>query len=638
MRIIGINVYKDTDKKLRRCLSASWYPFVDSNLKFHNDYLWPQINQNVAAADFFRVKEIKFSINISAIVGKNGTGKTTLVELLLAIINNVGLKLSNLGWGKKMPALENGYVYDIYADMFYELEGRMYCIKIQNTDIRIICKEDGTIISLNDNYNLKIKDFLSNDFFYTISINYGLYAFNSENQRGQRDKAYNQRRDLWFDNYFHKVDGYTIPMTLVPDRNRGVIDINRQEELSRERLAKIALWLRICHQKQLIPEYVPNSIIWFYKQWNFEETESLVQHMFYDDQPTAEDNKIGTELFSRFRRLWTHKLDSGNRISDDQVFSSAINYLAYTTVKICINYHKYGNLLFGNDGDRILYDNLKEIVEKLSSEPSYIAATIHSTISYIQSNVYSHKKNTMYFSEIIEKLNGDIDFYDVVKILPPPIFYYDVEYYKNDVNNTLTIDKLSSGEKQMLFLVSSAIEHLTNLSSIPLDDTNMVPYKNVNLVFDEAELYFHPEYQRTFITRLVSILSSGIVNTDRIKSINILMVTHSPYLLSDIPSGNVLFLGDNKDARDSRTFAANIYDLLKGGFFMDSGIGAFAAKKIKKIFEVYQDKNERNRKNQFIKHREEFVYLSSIIGDSYLRNTIENLVEEMDSQYWDNEI
>ncbi|MCQ6957085.1 hypothetical protein [Mucilaginibacter aquariorum] len=71
--------------------------------------------------------------------------------------------------------------------------------------------------------------------------------------------------------------------------------------------------------------------------------------------------------------------------------------------------------------------------------------------------------------------------------------------------------------------------------------------------------------------------------------ISMIFVTHSPFILSDIPDQQVMFLKvDNGKAaqviRDRKTFGANIHNLLSDGFFMEDGFcGAFAIDKINEI-------------------------------------------------------
>lgn len=78
-----------------------------------------------------------------------------------------------------------------------------------------------------------------------------------------------------------------------------------------------------------------------------------------------------------------------------------------------------------------------------------------------------------------------------------------------------------------------------------------------------------------------------------IKSLNICFVTHSPFVLSDIPARNILAL--KKDTRDTEkislsTFGANIHEMLKNSFFLKNGsIGDYAFWVITQIIESLQN-------------------------------------------------
>lgn len=635
MIIIGIRILPETPKALRKCLKPGWYPFVESKLIHLDGEIWPDYTEIMGTDKFFRIDDSdKLKINISAIVGKNGTGKSTIVELLLTIINNVSARLldiSNQDFIYKSP---NSYVNDIYADVFYMLEDRLYRIKIRHTELSVFNRWNGKEERLSEGSIRKsgIKDFLAK-FFYTISINYGLHSFNSDNARNHVEKWNKIHRDLWYDHYFHRVDGYSIPLTLVPDRNKGVIDINKEEDLARKRLAKIALWLKIKGSQPLLAGYEPQRLVWSIKEWHDRETFLLIQRILLPANPTKSQINKAKKLYSDFKSCWKVKLNNKIDLISKTIFRSTLNYLTYKTIKICVNYPIYGVQLFESDKSEYNHDKLEDILTTVIADQSHIATKIRSTISFLTSNLYTSKRQSATISEILDNLPDQKNLEEIEMVLPPPFFSYDIEYSKNGEEGLVTIDDLSSGEKQMVFTLSAAIEHLANLSSIPTKDPNRVVYHHVNLIFDEAELYFHPEYQRSFILNLISILSSGFIDKRRIRSVNILMVTHSPYLLSDIPEQNILFLDENGSHRKEPTFAANIYDLLKEGFFMNSGIGAFATMKINRILQTFQNPNLIRRKLEYLTRREDYRFTASIIGDPYLKETVEHVLTDMESQY-----
>lgn len=158
--------------------------------------------------------------------------------------------------------------------------------------------------------------------------------------------------------------------------------------------------------------------------------------------------------------------------------------------------------------------------------------------------------------------------------------YFDIAYAQD--LNTDTV--LSSGEQGLLDLVSRLYYTITkdcakfcNLSAPAL------------LILDEAEHSFHPDWQRRYLNLLFTIIQR--LNTERTFKFQILITTHSPLLLSDIPIDCITFLyrGDDRVSRTihpnfHETFAANVFDMYRHSFFLDKGmIGAFAANKLSEL-------------------------------------------------------
>ena len=65
------------------------------------------------------------------------------------------------------------------------------------------------------------------------------------------------------------------------------------------------------------------------------------------------------------------------------------------------------------------------------------------------------------------------------------------------------------------------------------------------LILDEIELYYHPELQQQFLSKLLFYIKD--MELSNITDINMCLLTHSPYILSDIPSNNILKLEDGND-------------------------------------------------------------------------------------------
>ena len=75
----------------------------------------------------------------------------------------------------------------------------------------------------------------------------------------------------------------------------------------------------------------------------------------------------------------------------------------------------------------------------------------------------------------------------------------------------------------------------------------------------------------------------------------LVMATHSPIMLSDIPREHVLYLrnieGETQvEQREVRTFGSNIHTLFRDAFFLNKGtMGSFAERKINEVAHELQD-------------------------------------------------
>lgn len=161
----------------------------------------------------------------------------------------------------------------------------------------------------------------------------------------------------------------------------------------------------------------------------------------------------------------------------------------------------------------------------------------------------------------------------------------------------IPFETLSSGEKQQLYSTGSLCYHLDNINSAHLDKSNStrILYNNVNIILEEIELYYHLELQQQLVKFLIDRIQR--LNLEHLRGINIMIVTHSPYVLSDIPKENVLALKkDGSIVTNLLTFGANIHEMLKDSFFLENGSqGYFAQWEIGHIlacFEVYKSSDE----------------------------------------------
>lgn len=194
---------------------------------------------------------------------------------------------------------------------------------------------------------------------------------------------------------------------------------------------------------------------------------------------------------------------------------------------------------------------------------------------------------------------------------PVPCFRTDMWFLLDD-GSKLPISKFSSGEKQMVNFICTIIYHIWNIESNCREPNGKVAYHYVNLMIDEIELFFHPRYQTKLLKFLIDALNKPSLSG--IKGINIILGTHSPYLLSDVPENNILRLerGEIKP-KTAESFGANFYNILRDKFFMDQYMGDIAANYIRQMIREVSDVKDLNEERY-----KELVARISLIGDPYL--------------------
>ena len=326
------------------------------------------------------------------------------------------------------------------------------------------------------------------------------------------------------------------------------------------------------------------------------------------------------------------------------------HYAIYKTISIMETYENFGFPLEVYNRRSILYESqlkkedneilqsLLKIQEDISNEDkkSHVTLKLRQALNYIERNVGKENENEEYHKladkkyteSVLESVKIDstaekfvVRFKDMrqegdeklnLESLPPRIFNSEIVLrIEGTESQFVPMSSLSSGEKQLLASLSSIIYHLRNIDNKVQTSPQ---YENVNIILEEIELYFHADYQRRIIKLLVSMIEKS--HLQHIKRINLVFVTHSPFVLSDIVKRNVLFLRDGKphEEMQDNTFGANIHSLLKNGFFLPNlPIGDFAHDKINGLFKILNE----GRVDE--KNADDIYQEIRLVGEPYIR-------------------
>ena len=197
---------------------------------------------------------------------------------------------------------------------------------------------------------------------------------------------------------------------------------------------------------------------------------------------------------------------------------------------------------------------------------------------------------------------------------------------------------ISSGEENYLYQFSRLYQLKNGFKEsafMNLEVDNKV-VNNIILLIDEGEVTLHPRWQKNYISYLVDFLQNNFT-----QKIHLILTTHSPFILSDIPNDNIIFLTKYKEGDpeiknnkqkvgntkvklegiDTKTFGANIHTLLSDGFFMDKGLmGELAKEKITKIMKYFN----KDRLDIDISEIQIKLIIENI-GEELLKNKLEKM-------------
>lgn len=168
---------------------------------------------------------------------------------------------------------------------------------------------------------------------------------------------------------------------------------------------------------------------------------------------------------------------------------------------------------------------------------------------------------------------------------------------------------ISSGQKAYINIFSSIYNSLFRSRNSSI------------ICIDEGDLYLHPEWQIQFFEKLNNVLpnlSSG--------KIQIVISSHSPFLLSDLPNQCLVVL-DNDQAKtgfDTLTFGANLYDLYSHAFFLGNRVcSQFALKKIDKLLSLHHIDSEKPLSETEEKNIKDYI---GIIGEEIISFHLKRII------------
>lgn len=509
-------------------------------------------------------------INITAIVGENGSGKSNIFEALLSNFMEKGI-----------PIDEN---YKILTVFYKESENKYYYKSLKVFVLKINGEDITSSIPLFEKYEINnIED--TNTF--TFHYNYGL------------DWIVNPENNLHFNEIYHKNDGYKTPFLLQPNKADNKIHLSNIDYLATRDMLNFII------QKEISFDFINDF---------FTPTKCKLSYELSDITKSSDNFFYGkVELYP-----------TTNNTMNAYTYYSYIYIIRKTFATKNIDFkilkdETFKSKFLNQKLDKDTIDSFIEYIKNKRFDDIY-----DDSINY---KTYKIKQCFLFIDYLKEQ--DKFDFYlfknqeliinenkKLLKNLPP---WVKIDFF-ND--KSVSFYSLSYGQKFLIKFLYNLLNQLNNLTSHP-------KYTNIIILIDEVELGLHPQWQKKYLSILINVLNTKIEGFNF--KYNVICATHSPFIISDLPKENVIFLerykkdedqnqkeGNCKVLKDGikkQTLGANIHTLLSDGFFMEDGLmGEFAKGKINEIID-------------FLNHIKTIGEISTPLNQ--IKKVIENIGEDL---------
>lgn len=516
-----------------RNIKQKGFSFSDRfKVDYNKDTRELKIKKNEDYFDYFKFADPDSRVtNVSAVVGVNGSGKSNLLELL----------------GKKR---NDGNLEAKYFALFHSNKMN-FVLEGNSNDV--------------DGYTDYISNISKSSNSYPARPDFSLYTTyrNGSNEINSYTKAQSTPGTVVLyrstKNVYGSVNNSYEQTYMIPRFNINNYEItNKLNELDYwahvdgKRFESLFLKIDKIHYDIEAKDNVNSELQFWSPKFLFEPSENHKENFIYEAINTfiesvivSTDKSANGEQSSNFRKKY-------NSVNND----NSIKELYSIALKACQKF-KVDTVDFANSIIEFL-----EVCNKLPEE------------------AFTKDGVLLNISENTNKCREVISVYDKWNTALVEGIYSSRNFFNNSV--TLSIVPYSDGEKAFIDL----------FTQIYCGVKEVKPGSSIVLLLDEADSLLHPEWNRALISKL-------IFELDRIENpllnFQLILTSHMPFTLSDLPSGNVIRLDKDlktgeciyaNENKAERYLAANIHELLSDKFFMERTIGEYAYQTLNKVLEV----------------------------------------------------
>lgn len=624
-----------------KCLENCEFNF-DSNIRFHYDDTTGKLDyveRHVVPEAFWTADENKSSRHdetpvesVSAIIGENGTGKTSIAALL----------------------------HDLLSGSRYDEENETEGVNA----ILILLKEKNLLVKIAGRHAPRVEELFSNR---KVSINgnnlvirpvdkqevdmiYYSPVFSVTRDEGKSEWNV---RDRFFD-----ISTTGLLRNAIRD---GFVRKTDPVKLYAEKESRLVLeFLWRLQKRRIGPNAFPQPLPRVVAIDPIDPALESAKEMFYQYDGLTKKVKQANQIRSALSRQFSRLLELPRPVGSPLValfHAFGVQYLAGLLIASMGQLHKMSDA-FANELFRVLEevsDDSKDVAKRHDAIMRFMMRNSHPALSIQGKQLKSKPPLKAVFSTVAKLLDGNrvkdriqveqgTNRWDSMMEL--------VRLHRKCLDCGLFLSfsfpsAVSSGELSFLSMFGRLSERFNELSRARekkrkaaqvVQTSPSFPDDHIHVVIflDEAETSLHPEWQRKLVSHLIVFLEKMHPQV----RVHLVFASHSPILLSDIPKDNAVFLSGKCIASSSnegksaclqedvgQTFGANIFDLYRHPFVLRDGpCGEFA----KQVLDgIIAQCNKLVRENKSVESaiddvndRKRLYDMISLIGDPVFRSYV----------------
>lgn len=624
---IWVENYRNIIKNQSFNISSSYN--IEFDIKLNRLYL----SKTVGYIENFYGANI---LDITAIVGKNGTGKTTITKFLYDKCESINLcDEYSSNDSKQIIVYEKGGQQKGEPStliIYYFLSNEPQIDK--TNDIKI------DLINLNNISGAKFEQALKEHDITTVYSTNAFEVSNVMNNQGLSELS------TWG---IHKSLCYTPMLSLqraftklknhygACDANGGImlLDVINQYAQNMTTDFNTPYATAISYNFLIAVRYLPPSIAHILPVMNSFKLDitEFGEYIKFKEDFLKQSPFNQTVMFIR-KNIYEHLVDKFKKYHWQQMY---LNILCEIVLFLNIFNSGYKNVNFEVlEKEYIGFENeeaLEKIFEQIEDDDKKtpkkelirrirnvqrVDLDIIKEFTELQDENMQVLRETMWYKQVqnfLENYNTvkDIDIEHTIDYGFESLIELIIKYYNDKgtvYGRMLSIipQPMSSGEIAMINIFATMYLALMEKTS-----------GNILLIIDEIDAFLHPKWQQDILTYITEWINKSKVFCN--KKVQLIIATHSPIILSDISKGNILYLEEafNVTSKEQLTFGANISSLFYDSFFMEQGsIGAIAKKEIQ-----WAINNIQNRNLSMPEHNK-LIYIINNIGDKFLREKLKS--------------